>query len=171
MKTLVLYHGTLTSNVEVILRDGLRPSGANPSHDQYLNRPSLPEFVYLASSPDGAMQHAVRISERVHPGARVSVLQVTISNRDRNIYPDEDYFHEEYDTDEWSVEKLMEFMTYYRCDWRKSLKKCRTIAYRGVIESRRIYMWDDVVGVERWLRDKFRSGEVKLKAMRKETAA
>lgn len=168
---ITLYHGTLESNVEAILRDGLRPRGTNPSHDQYLALPSLPEFVYLASSPGGAMHHAVRISERVHHGAPVSVLQVIISNRDRNIYPDEDYFHEEYDTDGWSVEKMMELMTYYRCDWRKSLKKGRTIAYRGVIEARRIYIWDDVVGMERWLRDKCRSDEAKLKAMREETAA
>jgi hypothetical protein len=165
MKTLILYHGTLTSNVEAILRDGLCPRGTHPSHDQYLHLPSLPEFVYLAASVGCAMSHAVRISERVHSGAPVTVLQVTLSNRDRNIHPDEDYLMEEWAFYPVEEADQIEFMKERRYEWRRSLKKMKAVAYLGAIEARRIYPWDDVAGVEQWHRNRYSEQQAKLKEL------
>lgn len=69
-----LYHGTLESLVPEILRTGLQPRGDRPSHDAYMDSASMPPFLYLTSSFGVAVQHAVRISERVHKGAPISVV-------------------------------------------------------------------------------------------------
>lgn len=76
MRTLTLYHGTLESLVPEILRTGLQPRGERPSHDAYMDSASMPPFLYLTSSFGIAVQHAVRISERVHQGAPISVVEV-----------------------------------------------------------------------------------------------
>jgi hypothetical protein len=130
---MILYHGTLTRNVEAILRDGLRSRGNEPSHDAYLEHPSLPEFVYLTDHLGRAMSHAIRISERVHSGAPVSIIEVTVSDRSKLLYPDEDFLTDEWNSDmpDWPVSKQMEYMEYHRREWRKSLKHLRTVAYRG----------------------------------------
>jgi hypothetical protein len=166
MKTLALYHGTLTSNVESILCKGLRPRGNEPSHDAYIDRPSLPEFVYLTDHIGLAMSHAIRVSERVHGGTPVSVIEVNLSNRDMLIYPDEDFLAEEFDTCDWSISKLMEFMERYRRDWRKSLKKLRTVAYRGVLKSSSIALWNDLHGIEQFHREKWQQWQKRHSNMR-----
>lgn len=75
-KIAIYYHGTFTNNVEFILREGLRPQGSFPSHDEYLDSPSLPEFIYLTTSLGMAVDYIVRVSERVHKGAPVTILTV-----------------------------------------------------------------------------------------------
>lgn len=157
MKTLILYHGTLTSKVEAIMRDGLRPRGTDPSHDAYLEHPSLPEFVYLTDHLGLAMSHAIRISERVHGGAPVSIIEVTVSHRSKLFYPDEDFLADEWDCDmlDWPVSKQMEYMEYHRQEWRRSLKHMRTVAYRGNINPTSLSLWDDLFGVEQFHRKKW----------------
>lgn len=163
---MILYHGTLTRNVEAILRDGLHPRRNEPSHDAYIHRPSLPEFVYLTDHLGLAMSHAIRVSERVHNGAPVSIIEVNLSNRDVLIYPDEDFLAEEFDTCDWSIPKLMEFMERYRRDWRKSLKKLRTVAYRGVLRPSSLALWDDLLGIEQFHRDRWQQWQQKLSDVR-----
>jgi hypothetical protein len=162
---MILYRGTLTRNVEAILRDGLRPRGNEPSHDARVGYPSLSEFVYLAETVGFAMHHAIRISERVHSGAPVSVVEVTLSNRDKNLHPDEDYLMEEWAFYPVEEADQIEFMKEHRYEWRRSLKKMHTVAYRGAIEARRIYPWDDIVGVEQMYRDRDRAQQARLKEL------
>ena len=159
---ITLYHGTLESNVDSIFAYGLKPRGTNPSHDARIGYPSLSEFVYLAANVGCAMSHAIRISERVHSGAPVSVVQVTLSNRDKNLHPDEDYLMEEWAFYPVEEADQIDFMKEHRYEWRRSLKKMHTVAYRGAIEARRIYPWDDVSGVEQGHRDHYREQKARL---------
>lgn len=57
----------------------------------------------------------------------------------------------------------IEFMKEHRYEWRRSLKKMHTVAYRGTIEARRIYPWEDVFGVEQWHRDHDREQQARLR--------
>lgn len=168
MNQMILHHGTLTRNVEAILRDGLRPRGIEPSHDAYLEHPSLPEFVYLTDHLGLAMSHAIRISERVHSGAPVSIIEVTVSDRSKLLYPDEDFLTDEWNSDmpDWPVSKQMEYMEYHRREWRKSLEHTRTVAYRGGINATSLSLWDDLFGVRQWHRDKWQQRQQKLSDVR-----
>jgi hypothetical protein len=131
----VYYHGTLASNVESILREGLRPRGSSPSHDEYLERPSLPEFVYLTSNPVLAADHIVRVSTRRYDGASATILQIDGGLDNSLMYPDEDYLDEEWNSDfsDWTYEQQMKFVERHQREWKKSLTTMHTIAYRGTV--------------------------------------
>lgn len=165
---MVLYHGTLTSNVEAILRDGLCPRDNKPSHDDYLERPSLPEFVYLTDHIGLAMSHAIRISERGHSGAPVSIIEVTVPDTSKLLYPDEDYLADEWNSDmpEWPVSRQMEYMECHHREWRKSLKLTRTVAYRGVVNPASLSLWDDLFGVQQFHRRKWQQWQQKISSLR-----
>jgi hypothetical protein len=131
------YHGTLTSNVESILRSGLRPRGRRKSHDAYLGIPSNPEFVYLASSPVLAADHITRISERLYGGAPVTILSIDATGlNNRLVYPDEDWLSDEWNSDLrfWPHKEQLAFMRLHQAEWEESLSNICSIAYRGVVK-------------------------------------
>lgn len=137
-----LYHGTLLSNASSILKHGLQPRGSAPSHDEYLARPSLPEFVYLARSAWMAASHAVRISEEVHGGAAVTILEVPFANLSKRLlYPDEDWIADERDRDfpRYTLREQMRCMWLHKREWCESLFGLQTVAYRGVVRGMRIW--------------------------------
>jgi hypothetical protein len=155
MRTLTLYHGTLESLVPEILRTGLQPRGERPSHDAYMNSASMPPFLYLTSSFGIAVQHAVRISERVHQGAPISVVEVDSRVLKTALrYPDEDYLRHEWNDEftDWSLEEQLAYMDKHRDDWRASLRTMKVIAYRGVVKPSLLR----VAPVPRWMEDGYR---------------
>ena len=131
------FHGTLTGNVESILRGGLRPRGTRPAHDEYIQMPSYPEFVYLTDSDVFAVKHIIRISERRYEGAPITILRVDASGLDASLaYPDEDWLEDVFDCDlpGYSHRKQLSYMRHHRLRWQECLTVNRTFAYRGVIK-------------------------------------
>lgn len=132
-----LYHGTLTANLPSILRYGLQPRGTTQeSHDARINLPSLPEFVYLAELSKAA-NDCIRISENWYSCAPVSLIRInpTLLDHDR-FYPDEDYIRlelEDYDLPTRPLHEQTTTVRQCRKEWRNSLNKRGTVAYRGVI--------------------------------------
>jgi hypothetical protein len=152
----MFFHGTLTTNVDNILRDGLRPRGSSASHDEYLGNPSLPEFVYLTTSLGLAVDHSVRISERVHRGAPVTILAVVNSALEPELfYPDEDWLRTEVNSDftDWTRAKQMKFMKEHRVDWPQCLKEMRTVAYHGQIAGNAIIPLHDEMSGDEFIED------------------
>ena len=136
----ICFHGTLTVDVDNILREGLRPRGSSRSHDEYLGNPSLPEFVYLTTPLGLAVDHSVRVSERVHKGAPVTILTVVNSALNTELfYPDEGWLQTEVNSEftDWAYNMQMRFMKMHRVDWPECLKEMRTVAYRGQIAESR----------------------------------
>jgi hypothetical protein len=133
-----LYHGTLASLVPSIMERGLEPLGDRPSHDEYMQSASMPDFVYLTSRYELALEHACRISERTADGANVAVLELDMSALKRRlIYPDEDYLSSEWNSDFmfWTLDEQLAFMKRKRDTWRESLSMFATVAYKGVISA------------------------------------
>lgn len=128
-----LYHGTLASLVPSIMERGLEPRGDRPSHDEYMQSASMPDFVYLTSRYELALEHVCRISERTADGADVAVLELDMSALKRRlIYPDEDYLSGEWNSDFmfWTLDEQLAFT---RDTWKESLSMFATVAYKGVI--------------------------------------
>lgn len=137
MSTLTLYHGTLASLMLSIMERGLEPRGDRPSHDEYMQSASMPDFVYLTSRYELALEHACRISERTAHGADVAVLELDMSALKRRlIYPDEDYLSGEWNSDFmfWTLDEQLAFMEDKRDTWKESLATFATIAYKSVIK-------------------------------------
>jgi hypothetical protein len=133
---MILYHGTLASLVPSIMESGLEPRGDRPSHDEYMQSPSMPQFVYLTGIYALALEHACRISERTAGGANVAVLELDMSALKRRfIYPDEDYLSGEWNSDFlfWTLDEQLAFMEDKRDTWKESLATFATIAYKGVV--------------------------------------
>lgn len=129
----ILYHGTLASLVPSIMERGLEPRGERPSHDAYMDSASMPDFVYLTSRYELALEHACRINERT---ADVAVLELDMSTLKRRlIYPDEDYLSGEWNSDFlfWTLDEQLAFMERKRDAWKESLSMFATVAYKGVI--------------------------------------
>jgi hypothetical protein len=136
MNTVTLYHGTFASLVPSIMERGLEPRGERPSHDEYMQSASMPDFVYLTRSYGLALEHACRISERTADGADVAVLELDMSALKRRlIYPDEDYLSGEWNSDfmHWTLDEQLAFMERKRDTWKESLSMLATVAYKGVI--------------------------------------
>ena len=152
---MILYHGTLESLVPEILRTGLQPRGERPSHDAYMDSASMPPFLYLTSSFGIAVQHAVRISERVHQGAPISVFEIDTKVLKLALrYPDEDYLREEWNSDftDWTLKEQLAYMEHHQDEWRESLKMMKVIAYKGVIKPSLLRL----APVPRWMEDGYR---------------
>lgn len=152
----LLYHGTLASLVPSIMERGLEPRGDRPSHDEYMQKPSMPHLVYLTSSEGVAIDHACRISERKYGGAPVALLGIDMAAlRKRLLYPDEDYLSEEWNSDfvYWTPEEQRKFIEYKRGTWRESLKTLKTVAYKGIVPAKAI----SVHTMKRWLEQEHRS--------------
>ena len=135
-RNITLYHGTLTALLPGIMEKGLRPRGKSKSHDEYLQMASMPQFVYLTSNYNLAVQHAVRISERTANGADITVVGVELNSLDRDLlYPDEDYLSEEWDWDlgDWTVRVRLNYMKRHQDEWKESLGMMKTVAYRSMI--------------------------------------
>jgi hypothetical protein len=74
----------------------------------------MPPFSYLTSSFGIAVQHAVRISERVHQGAPISVFEIDTKVLKLALrYPDEDYLREEWNSDftDWTLKEQLAGVT------------------------------------------------------------
>lgn len=100
------------------------------------------EFVYLTSSLGMALNHAIRVSERVHDGADVAIMAVNLSDLDeRNLYADEDYINEEsrWDFSELDLATKMQLMRRHKKEWKESLHKYKVVAYRGVVKPVRLF--------------------------------
>ena len=154
-----LFHGTLTSLVPSILKNGLRPRGQNPSHDEHRGLPSLPDMVYLTSSEGLALSHAIRISEMVHQSADVTVLEVNGSVLDRSLfYPDEDWVKVELnsDSEDWKHERS-KVSRKNRYLWEDCLRDAKTVAYRGVVPPSTIRIAPDIHLWQGWVREEYRS--------------
>jgi len=137
LRTLTLYHGTLASLMPSIMERGLEPRGDRPSHDEYMQSASMPDFLYLTSRYKLALEHACRISERTADGANVAVLELDMSALKRRfIYPDEDYLTGEWNSDFmfWTLDEQLAFMERKRDTWKESLSVFATVAYKGVIK-------------------------------------
>jgi hypothetical protein len=114
----MFYRGTLASNVESILENGLRPRGKKKSHDAYLQRDSYPEFSYLTSNPVLAADYIVRVTERVYNAAPSTILQINATGLDKSLmYPDEDYLSEVWNSDmcDWTHKDPWRPSRSYRC--------------------------------------------------------
>ena len=158
MKNVVLYHGTLASLAPSIMREGLKPRGKTPSHDEYMNSASLPQFVYLTSSAGIALEHACRISQRTAGGVDVTVFTIDIDTLNPDlIYPDEDYLSDEWNSDftDWSLKEQLEFIEAKQDTWEESLDMFKTIAYRGIVRVKAIREVPD--WAIQMKRDKFRN--------------
>lgn len=152
----LLYHGTLASLVPSIMERGLEPRGDRPSHDEYMQSPSMPNFVYLTSSFGVALQHACRISERTAEGADVAVLQLEMDSLKRRLlYPDEDYLVHEWNSDfiDWTLNEQLAFMERKRDTWKESLDLFKTVAYKAVVPASALIE----CRVKRWLEQEHRS--------------
>jgi hypothetical protein len=122
-----------------------------------MNSASMPPFLYLTSSFGIAVQHAVRISERVHQGAPISVAEVDSRVLKTALrYPDEDYLKHECDRfsefADWSLEEQLAYMDKHRDDWRASLRTMKVIAYKGVVKPSLLRL----APVPRWMEDGYR---------------
>jgi hypothetical protein len=115
----------------------------------------MPPFSYLTSSFGIAVQHAVRISERVHQGAPISVFEIDTKVLKLALrYPDEDYLREEWNSDftDWTLKEQLAYMENHQNEWRESLKMMRVIAYKGVIKPSLLRL----APVPRWMEDGYR---------------
>lgn len=93
-------------------------------------------MVYLTSSNGMALNHAIRISERVHNAADITVLEIDTSGMSQNLfYPDEDWVKEvrDVDFDDWDVHEQYNFLEEQKHYWMDSLREMETVAYRGVV--------------------------------------
>ena len=137
-----LFQGTLFPNVPSILDHGLRPRGEAPSNDERLGLASLPDFVYLTNEPARAAFHAGRVSDEVHDGAPVAILEVPFASLNKRLlYPDEDWIEDQHNSGISSLplEKKMRYMQRHKHEWRESLARYSTVAYRGVITGLRVW--------------------------------
>lgn len=84
---LTLYHGTATSRLEAIRRDGLRPRGETGLLPSHTGLPSKPEYVYLTNAY--ALKYAIDACESEDDWP--VILRVSIDLDLIRLYPDEDF--------------------------------------------------------------------------------
>jgi hypothetical protein len=165
-RNITLYHGTLTALLPGIMEKGLRPRGKAKSHDEYLQMASMPQFVYLTSSYDLAVQHAARISERTANGADITVVGVELNSLDRDLlYPDEDYLSEEWNSDlrDWTVRVRLNYMKRHQDEWKESLGMMKTVAHRSMIPVTALTEYPVPLWMEKAARFSLRSQTMRLK--------
>lgn len=153
--SITLYHGTLASLSPAIQREGLKPRGRRPSHDEYMQSASLPKFVYFTSKFERAVEHACRISERTADGAGIVVLELELHALvPKKIYPDEDYLSEVWNSDflDWTLKEQLKYMERHRDDWEESLNDYSIIAYKGEVPASALSQ----CRVPRWLEQGYR---------------